>query len=152
MEITFFILGSLGLTIVPTVHSVWTETRFSRKSQLQLGGIGSILFAIIYVTNTDFPSSFEYLKVWAGVIFVCLGIASLIVGYKIKKPEKWWTLFFSKRQFGALGLVFLYPMILEELPPKIISLDIPIMIEFGIILLGGVNIASLIILVMRKMK
>jgi hypothetical protein len=132
--------------------SVWRETRFAKKNQLQLGGVVSILFAIIYFTDPNFPSQFEYLKIWGIVIFIVFGIVSLIVGFKIQKREKWWTLFFSKRQFGALGLAFLYPIMFGQLPPKIISLSLPIVIEFGIILLVLVNMTSLIILVIRKIK
>ncbi|MDH3617554.1 MAG: hypothetical protein OEM89_02390 [Nitrosopumilus sp.] len=149
---TAFILGSLGIALVPTAHSVWRETRFVEKDQMILGGVASILFFIVYVSDPNFPTHLEYLQYWALPIFITFGIISIIVGIKVRNNrERWWTLFLSKRQFGALGIAFLYPLLFDELPPKIIQTwNLPNVIDFSIVLLVTVNIMSLIILGIRR--
>lgn len=149
---TAFVLGSLGIALDPTVHSVWRETRFVEREQLIIGGVMSILFLIVYVSDPNFPSHLEYLQHWALPIFGIFGALSIIIGLKVhNNREGWWTLFLSKRQFGAIGIAFLYPLLFDELPPKIIQTwNLPNVIDFSIVLLVSVNLISFVILLSRR--
>jgi len=151
---TAFILGSLAIALAPTVHSVWRETRFVEREQLIIGGVMSILFLIVYASDPNFPPHLEYLQYWALPIFIIFGVLSIITGLKVRNNrEKWWTLFLSKRQFGAFGIAFLYPLLFDELPPKIIQAEnLPNVLDFSIVLLVTVNVISLIILGIRKVR
>ncbi len=152
VEPTAYMISALAFSGVPLIHSIIKETKFTDKNQLIYGGLAAIAFAFVYIFDPKFPSQFEFLKQDTFFVLFLFGAVSLAVGLKVKhNKEKWWTLFLSKRQFGALGISFLWPLFANEMPPKLVDFPyISEILDFGVSLLIIVNVATYILWAIRK--
>jgi hypothetical protein len=148
-ELLFF--GTLSSTVIPTIYSLYKETRYTEKHQMIIGGALSIAFAFMY-WGSNIPEDLKFLVEYALMIFIPYGIASIIIG-KLSRHnrEGTWSLLFSWKQFGTLGIVFLIPTFTGSLPSEVIpNLDWPVIFEMAVIGLITSNLISLGVRTRRK--
>jgi len=148
-----FFIGTLLSTVVPTLYSLYKETRYTEKHQMMIGGVLSIAFALMY-WGSDIPQNLYFLKELALMIFIPFGVISFVVGkLSSHNHEGPWSLIFSWKQFGALGIVFLIPTFTGSLPTDIIpNLDWPVIAEMAILGLLIANLISLSVFIKRNYK